>query len=179
MNMAVLKTVRLSRREKHYLVLCAVAVALFILVQFILFPFMDARERTKRAIMYEESMLRELAVLCAEYRSLRDEARDVGRMIEKRSGDFSLFSFLEREADRAGIKPNISHMRPSETIERGPYRESSVELRLENITIAQLVDYLERVETEQYLVSVRRIAIKRTENPPGLLSVLIQFVTYA
>lgn len=179
MNLNTLKAMKLSRRERTYLTVCALVVFLFLLFQFVIFPFADARERTSRSITSAESTLRELAVLSAEYRSLGVASQEVGRMIENRPENFSLFSFLDREAGEAGIKPNISYMRPSETIDQGTYRESSVEMRLENITMTQLVEFLSRVESDRYLVTVRRIAVKRTENPPGYLSVLIQLVTVA
>ena len=177
MNLNMLKTMKLSRRERSCLVLCAVAVFLFLLFQFAIFPFADARERTKRSITRAESTLRDLAVLSAEYRSLGAASLEVDRLIKDRPKDFSLFSFLEQQAGEVGIKPNISYMRPSETIDQGSYRESSVEMRLENITMSQLVEYLRRVESEEHLVRVRRIVIKRTEVPRGCLSVLIQLVT--
>ena len=179
MNLNMLKTMKLSRRERYYLAGCLIVVVLFLVFQFGIFPFIDARDRAQRSIASAETTVQQLAVLSAEYQSLGAASREMGRMIERRSDDFSLFSFLEGEAGEAGIKPSISYMRPSETIDQGPYRESSVEMRLDNITMTQLVDYLQRVESEEYLVSVRRINIKRTDNPPGYLSVLIQLVTVA
>lgn len=179
MNLKALKTITLSRRERYYLMAGSAVVIIFLVFQFALFPFMDARDRTKRSIDAAEATLSELVVLSAEYQSMRGTSRELSVLIEGRRKDFSLFSFLEQEAGNAGIKPNISYMRPSETLDRGPYREFSVEMRLENITMTQLVEYLHRVESRENLVSVRRISIKRTDNPQGFLSVLIQLVTVA
>jgi len=169
---------KLNRRERYSVTAGIAAIVIFLLVQFALFPFLDARDRVKRSIVQNEKALKELSLLAEEYRSLKADSGQMQRALAQRSPSFTLFSFLEKEAGNAGIKPNITYMKPSDSKEKGPYRESSVEMKLEKITLKQLVEYLHRVESPSHLVAVKRISVKQNKEGPGYLSVLIHMITY-
>jgi 5'-3' exonuclease len=53
-----------------------------------------------------------------------------------------------------------------------------VEMKLEGITLTQLVDYLALVESPEYLVGVKRLSVRQSKGSEGYLSVLLQMVTY-
>lgn len=169
---------KLNKRERYSLMAGIAAIVVFVVVQFILFPFLDARDRVKHSIVQSEKNLKELSLLAAQYRSLKTDSGQIQRALAQRTKEFTLFSFLEKEAGNAGIKANITYMKPSASKDEGPYRESSVEMKLEKITLDQLVEYLHRVESPSNLVAVKRLSIKQSKEGTGYLSVLIQLVTY-
>ena len=169
---------KLNKRERYSLIAGISAVVVFLVVQFGIFPFIDAREQVKRSIAQNERVLKEVSLLADQYRSLKADSGQMKKALAQRPGDFTLFSFLEKEAGNAGIKPNITYMKPSNSREDGPWRESSVELKLENITLGQLVEYLHRVESPSNLVAVKRISVKQSKEGSGYLSVVLQMVTY-
>ena len=169
---------KLTKRERYYVSAGIALVALFIVFQFALFPFLDAKEKTMHSVQAKEKILKELLSLSSEHVTLKENSVDIERTLALRSKDFTLFSFLEKQAGRSGIKPNIKYMKPSTSTDKGPYSEASVEMKLENITLKQLIEYLHLVESQENLVRIKRISIKQSKGSSEYLTVLAQLVTY-
>jgi general secretion pathway protein M len=169
---------KLTKRERYYVSAGVALVALFVMFQFILSPFLEAKEKTKRSIQAKEKTLKELVSLSSEYGALKEGSGDIKKTLALRPKDFTLFSFLEKQAGRSGVKPNIKYMKPSVSTDSGPYSESSVEMKLENITLKQLVEYLHLVESPENLVRIKRISVKQSKGKPEYLTVLMQLATY-
>lgn len=173
-----LSQITLSKREKFYVLAGTSAVVIFLFIQFLVFPLFDAKAKMKRSIQVNERRLKEITELSADYRTFKNNADYIKTGLTRRDKDFTLFSFLEKQAGRAGVKTNITYMKPSTAIETGPYRESSVEMKLEEITLKQLVDYLYFIESPTDLVYVKRISIKQSSRSQQHLTVLIHALTY-
>lgn len=171
------KSLKLSKREKLYLFGGGICIAAVLIFHCVLSPFFDARAQTRRSIEARERDMRELTALKAEYVSLKDVGAKIGGLVAKRPGNFTLFSFLEQQAGTAGVKETIEYMKPSTINDRGPYKISSIEMKLEKITLKQLVAYLRLAESPAYLVRIKRMSIKQSKAHPGHLTALIQFVT--
>lgn len=168
----------MTRREKYYVSAAVAVVITFIFLQFVLFPFLGAKGKIKRSIHAKEKTLKEILSLSSEYRSQKAGSMDIQKALAGRPGGFTLFSFLEKQAGRTGIKPNIKYMRPATSPGTGPYSESSVEMKLEKITLKQLVEYLYLVESPKDVVKVKRISVKQSKGSPEYLTVLIHLITY-
>lgn len=70
-----------------------------------------------------------------------------------------LETYLQRIANQTGVRiPGYSSQRP-ET--EGPYRRVSTRIELEAVSMYDLVEFLERVETESELVVIWRMNIKQ------------------
>ncbi|MCX5851771.1 MAG: type II secretion system protein GspM [Deltaproteobacteria bacterium] len=168
----------LSKREKQVLLAGGAFVAGFIILHFIIFPLIDAKAGVARAIRTQEKALQEIIALREEYRGLEIDSGAIRKAVASRPKDFTLFSFLEQEAGQAGLKSNIQYMKPSAVNDAGPYKQSMVEMKLEGITLTQLVDYLALVESPEYLLGVKRLSVRQSKGSEGYLSVLLQMVTY-
>ncbi len=169
---------KLTKHERYYLSIGSVALILFIVLQFVLFPFVEEKERVKRSINAKEQTLKELVSLSSKYTVLKKNSVNIEETLAARTGTFTLFSFLEKQAGRSGVKQNITYMKPSTATATESYRESSVEMKLENVTLEQLVEYLYLVESPENLVGVKRISIKQSNGSPQYLTVLMQLATY-
>jgi len=170
--------IKLSKRERFYVIAGMSALLLFVVFQFVLFPSVDAKARIKRSIRANEKVLEEIVSLGSEYKAIKFERNDVTQAISRRAKDFTLFSFLEKQAGRAGVKANIKYMKPSTSTEEGPYKEASVEMKLDDVSLKQLVNYLYYIESSQNMVTVKRISIKQGRSSPEYLTVLMQVITY-
>ncbi|MBN2256175.1 MAG: hypothetical protein JW736_10735 [Deltaproteobacteria bacterium] len=175
--MKFLSQISLTKREKLYVVGGASAVVIFLFIQFLLFPLFDAKAKMKRSIERNERILQEIIELRSDYHFIKNSTDSIRAALKKRDKDFTLFSFLEKQAGRAGVKTNITYMKPSTETDTGPYRESSVEMKLEGITLKQLVDYLYFIESPRDLVQIKRISIKQSSSQRHL-TVLIHALTY-
>lgn len=178
MQMDFWTTLKLTRRERYYVSAGIALVALFIVFQFVLSPFLEAKGKTKRSIQAKEKILKELVSLSSEYGTFKEDSGEIKKRLTLRPKRFTLFSFLEKQAGRSGVKPNIKYMKPSISMGRGLYSESSVEMKLENITLKQLVKYLHLVESPENLVGIKRISVKQSKGKPEYLTALIHMVTY-
>ncbi|MCK4534300.1 MAG: hypothetical protein KAT81_02145 [Syntrophobacterales bacterium] len=169
---------KLTKHERYYVSAGAVLVIFIIILQFVLFPFLGEKRKVKRSIHAKEQILKELTSLSSEYMALKENSVDIKKTLARRPGSFTLFSFLEKQAGRSGVKSNIKYMKPSISINRESYSKSSVEMKLENVTLEQLVEYLYLVESPENLVGIKRISIKQSRGSPEYLTVLMQLITY-
>jgi general secretion pathway protein M len=176
--MNILMKLKLTNREKYYLGGGLLLLVLFLVVQLGLIPFVDAKEQARRSVSANEKVLKEMYSLSAEYRAMEGGSLDIKQTLSRRPKDFTLFSYLEKQAGTAGVKQNIKYMKPSTSVETGPYTESSVEMKLEKITLKQLVEYLHLVESRKHLVSVKRISVKQTKGAEEYLTALVHLITY-
>ena len=167
----------LGKRERRVVSLGACGIGLFILVQFVVFPFFDQREALKRGIDVKRRGLQEITRLQAEYESYKKGAAGIENYLKRRSNGFTLFSFLEQAAGRANVKDHINYMKPSDSRGAGPYKEATVEMKLEKINLRQLLDYLYLIESPENVVSIKRISIRDSKGEKGYLDAVMQVLT--
>lgn len=168
---------KLAKREKYLFILIGCAVSAFLLFEILLFPFFDKRERIKRGIRIREKGTEEMVVLSSKYRNSEKGAKAIRRLLDKRRKGFTLFSFLEKEAGTAGVKDRIKYMKPSVAESAGRYKESMVEMKLEGITLNQLVGYLHRIESPENVIRIKRMSIKQNSKEKGYLDAIVQVLT--
>jgi len=168
---------RLRRREKILVSLAACCIAVFVMFQFIIFPFFDRREVIGRGIAAKRDGLKEIVRLRSEYESYKRGADGIQRYLRSRMKSFTLFSFLEQAAGKARVKDHIKYMKPSASRSNGRFKESMVEMKLDKISLEQLVDYLYLIESPENVVSIKRISIKDSRSAPGYLDAVMQVLT--
>jgi len=169
---------RLARRERYLISLAACCIAIFLVFQFLIFPFFENRKRIQRGLKAKETGLEEILKLRAEYEAYQKGSHGVQHSLANRDKGFTLFSFLEKAAGEAEVKTHIKHMKPSISSGTGPYKESMVEMKLEAITLQQLVGYLYRIESPDDMVSIKRISISQNKKEEGYLDAIIQVLTF-
>lgn len=169
---------KLAKREKYLIGFTAGFVLVASLVQFFVLPFFDGLERMKRGVEAKEAGMAEIVKLRAEYLALRENSSGIAQMLAKRPKNFTLFSFLEKAAGVAEVKEYIKYMKPSVSSDKGPFKESLVEMKLEGITLTQFVGYLRRIESPENVVSVKRLSIQHNKKQDGFLDAILQVLTY-
>lgn len=169
---------KLAKREKYLVSLAACAIAVFLLFHLLIFPFFEKRDRMKRGVRSKEQGLREIARLSAQYQSYKRGSLGIKQVLSQRKKGFTLFSFLEKAAGNAQVKNHIKYMKPSESQSTGPYKESVVEMKLEGITLKQLVEYLHGIESPENVIRVKRISLKENKRESGYLDAVLQVLTY-
>ncbi|MBU1903886.1 MAG: type II secretion system protein M [Proteobacteria bacterium] len=169
---------KLGKREKFLVSLVSCCIAVFLLFQFIIFPFLDKREVIKRGIEVKRDGLKEMASLRTEYESYKKGAAGLQSYLMRREKSFTLFSFLEQAAGQAKVKDHIKHMKPSASRVSGRFKESTIEMKLDEINVKQLVDYLYLIESPENVVSIKRISIKDSKGAAGYLDAVMQVLTF-
>ena len=170
--------IRISGRDRKVLIIGGAVVLLFLILQFGLFPLMDNRDRTRKGLAAREKAMVEVRELQVRYRELHGKANALMEQLGGREAGFSLFAFLEQMAAQSEVKKNIAYMKPSESAgDEGPFKEVLVEIKLQDVSLKQLVVFLQLIEAPDKIVALKRISIQEGKKETGTLDVIMQVVS--
>ncbi|MFQ5458554.1 MAG: type II secretion system protein GspM [Myxococcota bacterium] len=148
-----------TARERQMLAAMAIAFVLWLLywavVGMLLRPLDDSRELVRT----REKALQEMLILRADYQRIQSQVSSLENMI-RRGQHGNVLSRLETMANQASIKDKISSMDPKSAPPNDLYKENVIEVRLANVNLKQLVDYLFRIESSSHLLKIKRLRIK-------------------
>ena len=169
---------KLEKREKRIVLAGALFLLCFALFHFAVSPLLRARDQSEKAVIQKKEDIIKIRQLQGEYRKLQNQAVDIQSRLQKRSPSFTLFSFIEERATKAKVKQQINSMTPSSSGGEGPLQESRVDLKLERISLQQLVDFLQQIESKDDVVMIKRISIQQNSKEEGALDAVLQIITF-
>jgi len=169
---------KISQRDRYLIGLAVGVVCLGLLAQFAIMPFISRLHSLEGAIAAKREGLREMARLGREHQAFQSDSEGIAEKLARRRKDFTLFSFLEAGASEARVKDKIKSMKPSESSGKGPFQESQVEMKLERITLEELVSYLKRIEAPEQAVTIKRLAVNNNKQEAEYLDAIIQVLTF-
>jgi general secretion pathway protein M len=167
----------LNPREKWIVAGGGLFVLLFVIIQFAIFPFLEARQKRISAIETKKSELVEIKQLSTDYLALKGEENSIQSRIEGRPASFTLFTFLDQQAGIAGLKKQIVYMKPSVLEGQDRFDEVLVEMKFEGILLKDLVTFLSLVESTENAVFVNRLSIQSGSGDGGTLDSIMQIMT--
>jgi type II secretory pathway component PulM len=153
---------RLAPRERVLVGVAAVTVLAISLYSFVWDPLQTSREQLTRRITAKEKDL-------SEIQRQRDVYLDVERRLEANRAGFStdtfnLFAYLQGEISQAVSKEHIISMNPSSKNIGSDYQEEMVEIKLQQLSLPQIVDLVYRVEKGEHPLRFSRLQIKKRIN---------------
>ena len=169
---------RMARREKLMVGGLIIMVTAILFFSLVMSPLLDSRQRLQKSLTKKQVQLQAVRDLQKEYRVLQHTSGDIQKRLKTRPENFTLFAFIEQQAAAAGIKQQINYLKPSEVESTGPLRESRVDMKLQKITLKDLVKFLKGVESHEKVVSVNRISIQEHGKEQGYLNAVLQVVTF-
>ncbi|UCD66391.1 MAG: type II secretion system protein M [Deltaproteobacteria bacterium] len=169
---------QLAKREKYLIALAVIIIVFAVIIQLAVMPFFEKRERYRNNVTTKQNNLQQMVALRQEYLLLQKDSDTLAQTLTSRPKSFTLFSFLEKAAGDAGVKNNIKYMKPSASTGTGPFKESLVEMKLERITLGQMVGYLKLIESPGKLVSIKRISIQSNKKETQFLDAILQVLTF-
>jgi general secretion pathway protein M len=169
----------LQRREKMAVTAAAIALAVFLVLEVIIFPVINRGDKLRREIKSKTRALGEMHDLKAEFTSLSRYSKDLDSSIKRRPRTFTLFSFIDKLAGTSGIKSNIAYMKPSSSnLKNSAYTLSTVEIKMNALTMEQLTTFLYGIENSANMVWIKRLSISRGEGNQSLLNSILQVETF-
>ena len=154
-------------------------IGLFVIAHVIVFPVLEKRARLERSLEDRTRILAELEVLATEFNTIKQRSDNTRQRIAAKKKGFTLFSFLDRIAGETRLKDHIAYMKPSTLSPKGsPYKISLVEMKLQTITLEQLVLYLHRVETDENAIHIKRISIVKTGKAKGHINAVMEIESF-
>jgi len=167
----------LRQNDQRALTILGITLALFAVMQFVFFPLFAERKQLERKIQSKEDGLVEMRAMQEEVSRLSHTSNSLEELVTARAADFSLFAFLEEKCAEVQVKDNISYMKPSDPTGEGAVQQIMVEMKLKAIRLNLLVAFLERVESSEHIVALKRISIQVNKKEIGTLDVIMQVIS--
>ena len=158
----------LAPREKLLVGSAGGLLALALLYVAVVNPILGAISRAASRREAAEQEVHVMARLRREYDSLQARLADVERRIQTAPRG-NLRTTLENLAHEASV--NVKSMEPQAAPPGDRYRESKVEVTLEQVNLIQTVDYLDKIERSDQVLSVKSLRMRKRPDNPELLDV--------
>jgi len=165
---------RLTPREKLLIIASAVVAAIWILFAFTVKPVIARMETLERTIPQKQIEIAKLRDRSAEYVLLRDSLANLQAKVASQDKEFQLLPFLESLIGQCGLAEKVLKMKPYVIPLGSSYRQTIVEINLDNVTLSQLVNFLCKVESSKALVKAQSLHIKKNPTNPDQLDSTFQ-----
>jgi general secretion pathway protein M len=149
----------LQPRERLFLGGAGATLVLFLIFKLTIDPLFKHSADLDRQIVTARRQLVELRTMQQEYQRQKTVVDSINSQL-KRQPNFAIFSRLEELAGQTGIRNKILHMKPMVSPPSEVYNEESVEIKMEGVTLEQLVRYLHQVENSPQLLKIKKLEIK-------------------
>jgi type II secretory pathway component PulM len=153
---------KLESRERILLQIAAGLVGVFLIYNLIYIPIVDLSSGLQDKIVQRQQDLAEVRRLAATYAQLKADLAAAERRTVPLSKDFSLFSIVEASMTKSVGRAKIGSIAPgSDRKLTDGFTEYSVQLKLDNVSLAQLVDALYGINSLSMPIGVSNIRIQR------------------
>ena len=170
----------LSQRDKKFIAAGIVFFVLFSLVWFVYLPAVDTRAMLEKKVVSKArnlGLMQTLEMTCRQYAKSFDLEKGA---LEKRGPTFTLFSFLDSLSSKSLVKKNVAYMKPfSQDMENSDYIRSRVTVKLQQVYLNGLVDFLVRIENSPHGVSVISLSLTKSGDKGQFLDAVIETQTLA
>jgi type II secretory pathway component PulM len=153
---------KLEPRERLLVRIAASIFGLFLIYNLVYVPIVDLSSGLQDKIVQRQRDLAEVRRLAGTYALLKTELAEAEHHTVPRGKDFSLFSVVEASLTKSvgrekigSITPGSDHKLPD------GFTQYSVQLKLDNVNLAQLVDALYGINTLEMPIGVANIRIQR------------------
>lgn len=166
--------IRLTRREKLLVVALVVFVVVWVLFTYAVKPAIE-RVKTLNRVMSEKKVeLRKLYARSNEYIFLRDSLDNLRAKVASQEKGFELLPFLESLIREHNLTKKVATMK-QQVLQLGPnHCETIVEIRMENLALRQLVEFLWKVESSKILARINSLYIKKNRTNINLFDSVVE-----
>ena len=161
----------LKSRERKFIAVCVAIVCAALVHGLIVSPVLKKRSELDSQISSDLDQLFELKLLQREYDQILAESKIINQRVDRRPRDFALFSFLDQTANRLKLKKNLTSMKPSRKSIDISLAEDIVEVKLEGISLENLVAYLHEIESTGAAIAIASVRIQPEPRLGGGLNV--------
>ena len=166
--------IRLTRREKRFAVALAAVIAAWLIFSFVIKPAAERSETLRRVIPEKQDELRQLRAKSNEYIFLRNSLAELRTKVASQDSSFELLAFLETLIGKSGLTTKVATMKQQVIPLEPDYSETIVEIKLENLTLSRLVDFLAKVESSDVLARTKNLHIKTNPSNKDLLDSVVR-----
>ncbi|OGW47625.1 MAG: hypothetical protein A2V62_03535 [Nitrospirae bacterium RBG_19FT_COMBO_58_9] len=168
-----------SQRERIIVVSGGAVVAAALAFILVVDPLMASIDKLDRQARRKAKDSQELALVAQEYVAKQARIAKLEQRMPSPPAQFSLLAFMEEATTTAQIRDRIVGMQPQAPLVVQGYQETSVDLRLDGVTLPQILALLVAIEQAPYQVQVHHLQMKPKYDNPVNLDATLKIVTYA
>jgi len=158
----------LEPRDKKTLIFGGVAAAAILIYVYVLSPLTEDLARKRDLIPKKERDLAEIRVLAGQYREMQQRLQQAQAAAAKRG---PLLTEIENLTRRANLTGKIVSLKPQAGVQGDGFAESIVEIKLDNITLYDVVNYVYMLEND--LLRIKKLNFKPRFDNPKLMNATI------
>jgi type II secretory pathway component PulM len=153
---------KLEPRERILVQIAGGLVGVFLIYNLVYVPIVDLSSGLQDKIVQRQQDLAEVRRLAATYAQIKANLASAERRTVPLGKDFSLFSVVEASLTKSVGRQKIGSITPgSDRKLTDGFTEYSVQLKLDNVNLAQLVDALYGINSLSMPIGVSNIRIQR------------------
>ena len=168
-----------SQRERIVVAAGGVLVAAALAFLLIIDPLMATIDKLDRQAKRKAKDSQELAHVAQEYVVKQTRIAKLEQRMPNPPAQFSLLAFMEEATTTAQIRDHIVGLQPQAPIIVQGYQETAVDLRLDGVSLPQILALLVAIEQAPYDVQVHHLQMKPKFDNPVNLDATLKIVTYA
>ena len=169
---------KLDTRQRYLAIFGVACVVLALVLKFAVFPLWDAKAKMKKSIAGSAGKQEELLRLDAEMGAQSAKIAQIKQALAMRRSDFTLFSYLEKKTQAANVKGSVRQMNSVPGQKSPAFEEALVDMKLDKLTVRQLTDFLQQVESPAEMIKIKRMTISKMKESPEYISVQLLVASY-
>jgi len=167
----------LSMREKAILASGLIFCVFVLLYVALISPLSNKLRTLERKISAGETQVRELQALQEQYQQLERLIKQVGS--DSSDNASGLLSFVENQVQQVAGRDKLTSMRPVAPVRHDEMLEEGVEVRLERVTLRQIVDLLQQLEQARRSVRIKGLDLKVRFEDKALFDATLLISTFS
>ena len=168
-----------SQRERIIVAAGVTVIAAALVFLAVIDPLMATIDKLDRQARRKAKDSQELALVAQEYVVKQARIAKLEQRMPNPPAQFSLLAFMEEATTTAQIRDRIVGMQPQAPIVVQGYQETAVDLRLDGVSLPQILALLVAIEQAPYDVQVHHLQMKPKYDNPVNLDATLRIVTYA
>jgi hypothetical protein len=168
---------KLTQREKQLIFAGVFLSGLIFIFHVFGRPAIDKVEDLRRIVSDKKEILVELHAKSEKYKNLLRELEKIRSEIGRQPEEGKVLSFIERVQKNSGLMQKVVYMKPSAIMVNDVYERKIIEIKLQGITLNQLVQLLLKIKSSDLAIGIRTLEIKRGIRDSELLDTTVQLVS--
>ncbi len=152
---------KLEEKDKRTLIFGGIAAAVILLYALVIAPLSADLSHKRARIPVMEKDLAEIRVLKDQYAEMQQRLQLLQAAAKKRG---PLLTEIENITKRTNLDSKIVSLKPQAGVQAGSFTESIVEIKLEKVTLYDIVNYVSQLEKST--LRIKKLYFKpRFDNP--------------
>ena len=168
---------QLTKREKIVVVGGTGGLLLLMAVQFIVRPTMEQISTLRRVVTDKREVLGQMQAKSLEYRRLEAEVGRIRSTIEQQQESRRILSTIEGVRKECDLPENVLSLKPTTMPINTEYQQTVVEVRLEGVSLNQLIAFLTQLDALNLAGGIQNLDIRTAGRSAGSLRAVVQLAT--